>query len=226
MNEVEKIKKVTSKVHGWLHNAEGKLLYKLAKKLPKNSVIVEIGSWHGKSTIWLASGAKMNNSRVYAIDPHNGNSSEIKEEFGEIDTFNIFINNLKNADLLETVEPIKKRSIDASNDFSKSIDLLFIDGDHDYEAVKNDFDHWFPKLKKGGIIVFHDTVGKFHGPRKFVYNKIFNGDLFKNVRFVNTITYGTKLSGNSILQKIQNKVYLIQHKILHFLVSIYLILKK
>src|SRR5256884_4232168 len=57
-------------------------------------------------------------------------------------------------------------SRDWSSDVCSSdlIDLLFIDGDHEYEAVRRDFEDWSPHLREGGIIIFHDTNGSWLGP--------------------------------------------------------------
>jgi len=75
--EKEEIKKFVEKVDGWLLDIEGELLYDLAKNCKGNGVIVEIGSWTGKSTIWLGKGSKAGNKvKVYAIDPHTGSSEQ------------------------------------------------------------------------------------------------------------------------------------------------------
>ncbi len=67
------VERTVSHVEGWLSHREGRLLYALAKKCPAETSIVEIGSFEGKSAIWLASGSKRGNQiKVYSIDPHRG----------------------------------------------------------------------------------------------------------------------------------------------------------
>ncbi len=67
----EEVQKLAAPIKGWLKDKEGQLLYDLAKNCTGKGVIVEIGSWKGKSTTWLAHGSKEGNKvRVYAIDPH------------------------------------------------------------------------------------------------------------------------------------------------------------
>jgi hypothetical protein len=56
--EIDEIKKLVFKINGWLTDKEGELLYNLAKNCTGKGVIVEIGSWKGKSTIWLGKGSK------------------------------------------------------------------------------------------------------------------------------------------------------------------------
>ena len=70
--DFQKINNIAREIDGWLTLKEGKLLYNLSKK-NDNGVIVEIGSWKGKSTIYLAHGSKNGKkNKVYAIDPHEG----------------------------------------------------------------------------------------------------------------------------------------------------------
>lgn len=64
-------KNTANDIEGWLADVEGALLYSLARKCNANGVIVEIGSWKGKSTIFIAKGSEAGQRvRVYAIDPH------------------------------------------------------------------------------------------------------------------------------------------------------------
>ena len=77
-------KNKVSKIGGWLTRREGEFLYKSAKNLSPKAPVVEIGSWKGRSTICLATGAKeVKGYYVYAVDHHKG-SSEHLEIFGKI----------------------------------------------------------------------------------------------------------------------------------------------
>jgi len=186
---------------------EGKLLYTLAKKCRGYGVIVEIGSWKGRSTIYLAKGSKAGNSvRVYSIDPHTG-SSEHKEKFGEVWTFDEFMKNIKSARVDDIITPIVKTSEEAAKEFDKPVELIFIDGAHEYEFVKKDFEMWFPKVVEGGIMAFHDTgwpSPDFPGPKRVVRDFVYFSKHFKDVKFVDSITYGIKVSNNSIFDRIKN----------------------
>ena len=71
--EMDEIRELTADVDGWLIEGEGKLFYHTARRCTGEGAIVEIGSWKGKSTIWLGKGSKAGNGvRTYAIDPHTG----------------------------------------------------------------------------------------------------------------------------------------------------------
>ncbi|MCD4705082.1 class I SAM-dependent methyltransferase [bacterium] len=213
--EIKKIQQITSKIDGWLSNEEGELLYNLAKKCNKNGVIVEIGSWKGKSTIWLAKGSQAGkNIPIFAIDHHNGSF----DEKTKISTFNAFIKNIKDAKIEDIVHSIVKKSHDASINFKKPINLIFIDGGHDYQTVKQDFNDWFNKLNDGGVMIFHDSTTR-KGVWKIVSKKLHKSKYFKNVNFLHSITYGIKTSQNTLADRLKNRFNL-------YLKSIYINLIK
>jgi len=195
--------KKTAEIEGWLGENEGKLLYELARKCTGKGVIVEIGSWKGKSTIHLAKGSKAGkNIRVYAIDPHTGSKIQ-KEKFGKLWTFNEFKNNIMNAGLSDIVTPLVKTSEEAAREFKEPVELVFIDGDHDYEMVKLDFELWCPKLVEGGIIACHDTTN-WPGPKKAAEKFIYKSGNFKNIGLVGSITYAEKSDVFSPVDKLRN----------------------
>jgi predicted O-methyltransferase YrrM len=137
------------------------LLYKLARELKPGSVIVEIGSYLGASSTFLAAGAKESRGLVYCVDTwENDAMSE-----GQRDTYEEF---MKNTQRFKTViAPLRGLSTDIARSFNKRIDLLFIDGDHSYEGVKEDVEAWFPKLNEKAVVIFHD-IGWAEGVQKVV----------------------------------------------------------
>ncbi len=200
---IEEVKRTAENVGGWLLDQEGELLYGLAKRCEGKGVIVEIGSWKGKSTIWLGKGSKAGKGvRIYAIDPHTG-SSEHREQLGRVWTFDEFRLNVSSAGVDDVVVPIVKTSNDAAPEFNQPIELIFIDGAHEYDAVKLDFELWFPKVIDGGIMVFHDTT-EGEGPRKVVREKLYKSRFFSDVSLAGTITYARKVKKNTIKDRIRN----------------------
>lgn len=195
-------------VEGWLTDKEGETLYRLAQNCRGEGVIVEIGSYKGKSTIWLAAGSKDGRGiPVYAVDHHQG-SPEHYLWYGHkpIRTFEEFQKNIKAAGLENIVIPIVKTSAEAAKDLNQPVALIFIDGSHDYESVKLDFDCWFPKLIDGGLIVFHDTSFPFLwlGPRKVVNQFIHRSDNFKDIKLIDSLTIAQKTSNCALADKIKN----------------------
>lgn len=161
-NKEQATKWIDSNIIGALHGGEGGLLYDLAKNCKGNGVIVEIGSLMGKSTAFLAFGSKAGQSvKVYAIDPFDGGNSKplsqyVKNIIKKGNYFPKFSENMRKARILDIVIPIPKRSREAINDIKEPVELLFIDGAHGYEFVKEDFLNYFPKVITGGTIAFHD----------------------------------------------------------------------
>lgn len=189
-----------AKIPGWLTVDEGKLLHHLSKDA---EVVVEEGSWLGRSTCFMATGLKDGgkNGVVYAVDPHTG-SSEHKTMFGDgIDTYPEFLENLERAGVENQVVPIKNYAEKAAKIFKdNSIDLVFIDAEHTFKDVKKDFKTWFPKVKAGGKIVFHDM--HFPAPNWVTTRALLSGKA-KNPGHVDTTTYFEKEDG-SIVDRIKN----------------------
>ena len=207
--EKEKIKSAVSQVDGFLSDNEGELLYNFARKCTRKGAIIEIGSWKGKSTIWLGHGSKNGNrATVYAIDPHV--VSHAHRLYRNVRPFEEFTRNIENAGVNDIVVPIVQTSEKASNNFNSNAELIFVDGAHEYEAVKLDFQLWFPKLLDGGIIAFHDSdrFNKYPGPRRVVKELLYNSNNFRNIGFVDSITFGQKVGRNSIKDKLMNRYVL------------------
>lgn len=132
------------------------MLYALVRSL-KPAVCVEIGSARGKSACFIGQALKDNNhGKLFAIDPHDVNAWN---DAGSLDTYPVLRENLRRLNVADRVEIIRKTSADAAANWGeRSIDLLFIDGDHSYEGVKKDWDLFSPHVSKFGVVLFHDTI--------------------------------------------------------------------
>lgn len=153
---------IAGDIPGWLDLDEAWTLWDLAKAVPKNGTIVEIGSFLGKSTVCLGDGSKHGNKAiVFTIDHHKGSPEHLKMTDWPpgvpMNTFPQFRENIFRAELIDIVKPIIGNSQFEGTTFSETIDLLFIDGSHKHENVKQDFELWSSKLKGGGTLILHDT---------------------------------------------------------------------
>ena len=158
------VERITAGVEGWLGPFEGALLYRLAEDADPAGAIVEIGSWQGKSTIWLAAGASAGRGApVVAIDPHVGTSLRAAGET----TAPLLRRNLARAGVADHVEVVVATSEQAATDWNRPISLLWIDGDHEYESVRQDVALWEPHLLPGAAIALHDTF-VWPGPERVV----------------------------------------------------------
>lgn len=168
----------TSEIEGYLLDIHAYILMILANEGPGSGVIVEIGSFMGKSTTCLALGSKSaHREPVYAVDHFTGSPEHQKGapcesadlvEHGT--TYHRFQENIEKAGIADYVHPIRAASAEAVQGWNQPIRLLFIDGDHSYEASRLDFECWAPHVVPGGVIAFHD-IGHFEGVTRF-YNEL------------------------------------------------------
>ena len=178
------------KLPGMLTPNEVVYLHSLAGGSPAGGVIVEIGSWKGKSTICLALGSMAaGGAKVYAVDPHK----PLAEEGYVEDTEAEFAKNIKAAGVESHVVPLVMTSEHAARGWDKPVALLWIDGDHRYEQVKRDFLLWEPHVMDGGIIAMHDTIRK-QGPKRVLWESVFHSDRFQGISIVDNVTAARKVS--------------------------------
>lgn len=137
--------------------------------------IVEVGIWQGRSTIYLADLIRRSDKPIffYAFDTFEGSAEhtqDIKAIAGQGKTLEgIFRDNLAASGCKDYVKAIKQDSVNASKRFEDgTLDLVFLDGDHTYEAVKADINVWLPKIKPGGLIAGDDYQPSWPGVIKAV----------------------------------------------------------
>jgi predicted O-methyltransferase YrrM len=168
-------------VQGYLHPMEGFALMNLAAHADTQGAVVEIGSFMGRSTCWLASGLKISGrtpaERVFAIDHFRGSPEHqpggthecaaVVQTGSTLDAFN---GNLRRAGVEQIVTPVVTDSLSAASQWRERIGgpirLVFIDGDHSYEASKADFEAWSPHVPVGGLVAMHD-IGAWPGVTRF-----------------------------------------------------------
>lgn len=182
-------------IEGLISEIESKCLYQLAKNF--GGAIVEIGSWKGRSTVCLALGSKAGGKgKVFAIDPHKGLQDDRAEIHQAEDTEPIFRENIKRVQVDDIVVPLVMKSEEAANGWTEPVSLLFIDGAHDYENVRLDFNLWEPHLIQGGTVMFHDALyslgHNYPGIRKVVSNNILGSSQFSSVHICGSMVYATK----------------------------------
>ena len=132
----------------------------------KYKVLVELGTWKGHSIMYLAKKLKEQNYEfeLYGVDLfdnsqiHTNEGNEyLQPQMKHI--WELYNENLVRADVRDVVKDIKKNSWEAANEFKdESVDFIFIDGDHSYEGVKNDYEKYKQFLASDGHIGFHDII--------------------------------------------------------------------
>lgn len=171
-------------IEGFLSADEAELLYRLATEVPENGNIVEIGSYRGKSTVCLGLGARWAKANVWAIDPHEDVQVNAQTHYG-MENHAALLRNLLDFGVAETVRVVAISSGDLRDQWM-DIDLIFIDGSHEADAVTADL--LWSVDNAVGKIALHDTNGHFPGATKALEDFLAENDEWKISETVDSIT--------------------------------------
>ncbi len=163
-----------AEIKGFLDEREADHLYQMALSASKKGPCLEIGSYCGKSAIYIGSACKINGSVLFSIDHHRGSEEQqpgeayfdpdlLDRETGKIDTLRLFRKTITDFNLEDTVIPVIGRSEIIGNFWQTALSLIFIDGSHAYDSVLTDYQVWSKHLIGGGYLIFHDI---FSDPAK------------------------------------------------------------
>ena len=153
---------------GFMPEDEGAFLHFTAlEHLPKGPAL-EVGTYCGKSAIYLGAAARVADSVVFTLDHHRGSEenqagwehhdeSLVDPESGLMDTLPVFRRNIARAGLEDTVVAVVGRSNTVAAHWRTPLALLFIDGGHAEEHAQNDYSGFAPWVMPGGALVIHDV---------------------------------------------------------------------
>ena len=193
--------KLIDKVKGFIDPCEGRQLFETALKASKMGPCLEIGSYCGKSSVYIASACKKNSSILFSVDHHRGSEEQQPGEeyfdpelynhaIGEVDTINYFRKTIKLVQLEDTIVPVVAKSEIAAKMWTTKLSMVFIDGGHSYEAAYNDYNCWVSHIMPGGYLLVHDI---FDDPEKGgqapyqIYTLAKASGLFKELPVVKTL---------------------------------------
>jgi hypothetical protein len=156
-----------AEIKGFLDEDEADRLFSLALAASNIGPCLEIGSYCGKSAIYLGTACKENKSVLFSLDHHTGSEEQqpgqeyfdpdlLNPETGKIDTLRFFLKTISQFDLENAVIPVIGRSEIVGRVWQTPLSLIFIDGSHSYESVLNDYKIWSKHLIVGGYLLFHD----------------------------------------------------------------------
>lgn len=129
---------------------------------------VEVGSYCGRSTIWLGDAARATGAALFAVDHHRGSEENqsgwehhdpdvVDQRVGKMDTLPFFRRAIHDAGLEDHVVGIVGRSPMVARAWSTPLAFLFIDGGHGEEPARADFEGWTPHVEVGGTLAIHDV---------------------------------------------------------------------
>lgn len=150
---------------------EGDALFDAACSLrgtPAHAPMVEVGSWCGRSTVWLGAAARRIGTVVFAVDHHRGSEENqpgwewhdptlVDAAMGLIDTLPFFRSTIAAAGLEDVVVAIVGESPVVAARWNTPIGFLFIDGGHGVDPARADYTNWTPHVMVGGLLAIHDV---------------------------------------------------------------------
>lgn len=152
---------------GFMPDDEGLALYEAGLDAARNGPLLEIGSYCGKSAVYLGAAAKERGSSLFSIDHHRGSEEnqpgeeyhdpDLVDEEGRVDTLPWFRSTIEEAGLSNWVIGVVGSSPKVARAWSTPLALVFIDGGHSRAAADADYLSWAPKLMAGGLLAIHDV---------------------------------------------------------------------
>jgi len=154
-----------AELDGLISREVGEFLYAHASNIPASSNVVELGSYLGKSTCYLATGAQNGNgAQVFAVDAWSEEVSAWRNRILErlpSPLYSSVLQQLDKAEVREHVTVIRSLTALAADIYADALDykpvgLLYIDGDHHFEAAVADYRAWHHHLTEEAVVIFDD----------------------------------------------------------------------
>jgi predicted O-methyltransferase YrrM len=212
-------KKLLHNTKGFMDQDEGKRLYALALEASRLGPCLEIGSYCGKSSLYLGLACRKNHGILFSVDHHRGSEEQqpgeeyydpdlFEPQSGRIDTFRPFRRTLEEAGLEDTVVPLVCRSEIAARAWATPLSLVFIDGGHTIEAAYTDYNCWAGHIIARGYLVIHDI---FEDPREggqapyHVYRMAAASGLFRELDRTRTLGVLQRQSFGAVPPDLRNR---------------------
>lgn len=152
---------------GFLDDEEGLRLHDLARDHARLGPVVEIGSYCGKSSVYIGSAVREVGGVLVCVDHHRGSEENqpgweyhdtdlVDADAGKLDTLSWFRRTIRLAGLEDHVVAMVTRSKAAAALVTAPLGMVFIDGGHTFEAAHADYEAWSEKIAPGGILAIHD----------------------------------------------------------------------
>jgi MMP 1-O-methyltransferase len=153
---------------GFMPEDEGALLHRWARERLPHGPALEVGTYCGKSAIWLAAAAREVGGTVFTVDHHRGSEENqagwehhddtlVDHELGVMDTLPTFRRTIRAAGLEEQIVAVVGRSEIVGTWWRTPVSLLFVDGGHGVEPARADFRTWPRWVMPGGVLLIHDV---------------------------------------------------------------------
>ena len=166
-----KRRELALRTKGFMPPDEGDALWTAAMKAvaaKPGLPLLEVGSYCGRSSVWLGDVAERSGTVVYALDHHRGSEENqsgwehhdhevVDQRIGKMDTLPFFRATIHDAGLEESVVGLIGRSPAVAAAWTTELAFLFVDGGHGVEPARLDYEGWTPKVALGGTLAIHDV---------------------------------------------------------------------
>jgi len=153
---------------GFMPPEEGLALWEAARSVAVDGPLLEVGSYCGKSAIYLGAAAQAEGRVLFCVDHHRGSEENqagwewhepdlVDPETGRMDTLPLFRRTVYEAGLEPSVVAVVGDSPTVAAHWTTPLALLFIDGGHGAEPARRDYEGWTPHVAPGGLLVIHDV---------------------------------------------------------------------
>jgi predicted O-methyltransferase YrrM len=153
---------------GFMPDDEGRALYEAGSKAGAVGPLLEIGTYCGKSAVYLGAAARDSGTVLFTVDHHRGSEENqsgwehhdpdvVDPATGRMDTLPFFRRTIEAAGLEDVVVAVVGRSVPVAQAWSTPLGLLFIDGGHALDVAMADYEGWAANVLPGGLLVFHDV---------------------------------------------------------------------
>jgi predicted O-methyltransferase YrrM len=153
---------------GFMPDDEGRFLFEQAREAGAHGPVLEVGTYCGKSAIYLGAAARLSGSTAFTVDHHRGSEENqagwehhdptlVDAELGLMDTLPVFRHTIATAGLEDEVVAVVGRSATVARHWRTPVALLFIDGGHGEKPAHDDYEGWACWVQQGGVLAIHDV---------------------------------------------------------------------
>jgi predicted O-methyltransferase YrrM len=153
---------------GFMPDDEGLALHDAGLAAASLGPLLEVGTYCGKSAVYLGAAARSGGSVLYTVDHHRGSEENqagwefhderlVDPRTGRMDTLPFFRRTIEDAGLEDVVVAVVGRSTTVAAHWGTPLGLVFIDGGHAFDVALADYREWSPHVVAGGLLVFHDV---------------------------------------------------------------------
>ena len=164
----DSLRRAAEAARGFMPPDEGLALYEAAASVEVDGPLLEVGSYCGKSAIYLGAAAQRDGRVLFCVDHHRGSEENqpgwehhdpevVDADLGVIDTLPFFRRAIRDAGLEDTVVAVVGDSPTLASLWATPLALVFIDGGHGSEPAHRDYEGWSPHVRQGGLLAIHDV---------------------------------------------------------------------